>query len=195
MLDATGCETEFVKLMDYSIEPCRACLGCVKTNICVIKDDGIELAEKAKAADALVIAGFTPYSMIDARTKAFIERLYPLRHIHGFMAGKPGGAVIASVMPEGSDLLPPACQMGISAVQFYMMEEGMKKGEKGKKPKEGENGETLEHNCILSMNPSKSIDPVPSSSLVKANVLSPNVNPRPIPIPSKIESLIVLSLA
>jgi multimeric flavodoxin WrbA len=125
VLDATGCETEFVKLRDYSIEPCRACLGCVKTNICVIKDDGIELAEKARAADALVIAGFTPYSMIDARTKAFIERLYPLRHIHGFMAGKPGGAVIASVMPEGSDMLPPACQMGISAVQFYMMEEGM----------------------------------------------------------------------
>ena len=67
VLDATGCETEFVKLLDYTIEPCRACLGCVKTNRCVIKDDGVELAEKAKAADAMVIGGFTPYSMIDAR--------------------------------------------------------------------------------------------------------------------------------
>ena len=125
VLDATGCETEFVKLSDYTIEPCRACLGCVKTNKCVIKDDGITLAEKAKSADALVIAGFTPYSTLDARTKAFIERLYPLRHKHGFMAGKPGGAVITSAAPKDSDILPPAAQMGINAIQFYMMEEGM----------------------------------------------------------------------
>lgn len=125
VLDATGCETEFIKLIDYAVEPCRACLGCVKTNTCVIKDDGIELAEKAKAADALVIAGFTPYSSLDSRTKAFIERLYPLRHIHGFMAGKPGGAVITSAVPEDHDTMPPACQMGVNAVQFFMMEEGM----------------------------------------------------------------------
>ena len=101
VLDATGCESEFVKLSDYTVEPCRACLGCVKTNKCVIKDDGIDLAEKVRAADALVIGGFTPYSTIDARTKAFLERLYPLRHVHGFMAGKPGGAVITSSVPEG----------------------------------------------------------------------------------------------
>jgi len=125
VLDATECETECVKLMDYTVAPCRACLGCIKTNQCVIKDDGIELAEKVKAADALVIAGFTPYSTIDSRTKAFIERLYPLRHIHGFMAGKPGGAVITSAVPQDNDQLPPACQMGINAIQFYMMEEGM----------------------------------------------------------------------
>ena len=41
------------------------------------------------------------------------------------MAGKPGGAVITSCVPEDSDTLPPACQMGINAIQFYMMEEGM----------------------------------------------------------------------
>ncbi len=86
VLEATGLETEFVKLIDYTVAPCKACLGCVKTNRCVIKDDGIMLAEKAKAADALVIAGFTPYSTLDSRTKAFIERLYPLRHQNGFMA-------------------------------------------------------------------------------------------------------------
>lgn len=125
VLDATGCETEFVKLIDYTVAPCKACLGCVKTNKCVIKDDGIELAEKAKAADALVIAGFTPYSSLDARTKAFIERLYPLRHTHGFLAGKPGGAVITYSIPKDNEKLPPACQMGVNAIHFAMMEEGM----------------------------------------------------------------------
>lgn len=126
VLDATGFETEFVKLTDYTVAPCNACLGCVKTNRCVIQDDGIMLAEKAKAADALVIAGFTPYSTLDARTKAFIERLYPLRHTHGFMAGKPGAAVITSCVPEDNQQLPPAAEMGVNAIAYYMMEEGMR---------------------------------------------------------------------
>ncbi len=126
VLEATGLETEFVKLTDYTVAPCKACLGCVNTNRCVIKDDGIMLAEKAKAADALVIAGFTPYSTLDSRTKAFIERLYPLRHNNGFMAGKPGAAVITSCVPEDNKQLPPACEMGVNAVMFYMMEEGMR---------------------------------------------------------------------
>lgn len=126
VLEATGLETEFIKLTDYTVAPCKACLGCVKTNRCVIQDDGILLAEKAKAADALVVAGFTPYSTLDSRTKAFIERLYPLRHTHGFMAGKPGAAVITSCVPEDNTQLPPAAEMGVNAVMFYMMEEGMR---------------------------------------------------------------------
>lgn len=125
-LEATGLETEFVKLVDYKITPCRACIGCVDTNRCVnTQDDGIMLAEKAKTADALIIACYTPYSSIDALTKAFIERLYPLRHKHGFMAGKPGGAIVTCAVPAASKTLPPAGDMGVNAVMFYMMEEGM----------------------------------------------------------------------
>lgn len=125
VLEATGENFEFIKLMDCSVAPCKACLKCVDTNRCVLKDDGIMLAEMAKEADALVIGGFTPYSTIDSRTKAFLERLYPLRHRYGFMEGKPGGAVITSCVPEESETLPPACEMGINAIRFYMMEEGM----------------------------------------------------------------------
>jgi multimeric flavodoxin WrbA len=126
VLEATGLEAEFVKLSDYTVAPCNACLGCVNTNRCVIEDNGMLLAEKAKAADALVIAGFTPYSTLDSRTKAFIERLYPLRHNKGLMAGKPGAAVITSCVPEDSKDLPPAAAMGVNAIRFYMMEEGMR---------------------------------------------------------------------
>lgn len=71
VLEATGAETEFIKLSKLQIEPCRACLGCVDTNECVIGDDGNLLAQKAKEADGLVVGCFTPYSMIDGRTKAF----------------------------------------------------------------------------------------------------------------------------
>ena len=126
VLEATGLNTEFIKLNKYTISPCNACLCCVKTNQCVIEDDGIWLAQKAKEADALVIGCFTPYSSIDSRTKAFIERLYPLRHVHGMMRGKPGGVVVTCAISDDMvDPLPPACDMAISAVKFYMMEEGM----------------------------------------------------------------------
>ncbi|MBM4054838.1 MAG: flavodoxin family protein [Planctomycetes bacterium] len=125
-LEATGLETEFIKLVEYNITPCRACIGCVETNRCVnTHDDGILLAEKAKAADALIVACYTPYSSIDSLTKAFIERLYQLRHKHGFMAGKPGGAIVACAIPASNKALPPACEMGTNAIMYYMLEEGM----------------------------------------------------------------------
>jgi multimeric flavodoxin WrbA len=125
VLQATGLETEFVKLSDYTFAPCAADLGCVETNECVIGDDGNLLAEKARAADGLIVGGFTPYSTLDARTKAFLERLYPLRHRRGYMAGKPGGAVITCAIPENCESLPPACDYGVDAIRFFMMEEGM----------------------------------------------------------------------
>ena len=124
-LNSSGLDTEFIKLKDFEIAPCQACLGCIKTNRCVIEDDGILLAEKAKEADALIIAGFTSYSSLDARTKAFIERLYQLRHTYGYMVGKPGGAIITCAVPFDNEILPPACDFGINAIKFFMMEEGM----------------------------------------------------------------------
>lgn len=126
VLAATGLETEFIKLSDYTIAPCRACLGCVKTNRCVIDDDGIMMAEKVKDADAIVIGGFTPYSSIDARTKTFMERMYALRHNRGLMAGKVGAAVVTYCAPEDNKQLPPAADTGVNAIMFYMVEEGMR---------------------------------------------------------------------
>lgn len=127
VMAATGAAKQwFYKLSDYTITPCRACLGCVTTNRCVIDDDAIMLAEKAFKADILIIGGYTPYSSLDSRTKALLERLYPLRHRHGLMVGKPGAAVITCAVPPGQEGMPPACENGINAIHYYMMEEGMR---------------------------------------------------------------------
>ena len=117
---------EFFKLSDYTIAPCNGCLGCVETNTCVIKDDGVMLAEKAFKADIIIIGGYTSYSTLDSRTKAFMERLYPLRHRHGLMTDKLGAAVVTCAIPAGQSGMPPACENGLNAIQYYMMEEGMK---------------------------------------------------------------------
>ncbi|WMW22002.1 flavodoxin family protein [Methanolobus mangrovi] len=123
-LNATGMDSEFIKLSKHDIKPCLACLKCVDTNVCVIGDAGNIIAEKVKDADALIIAGYTPYSSIDSRTKTMLERLYCLRHKKGFMQGKPGGIIVTSAVPCMPEA-PPVAEGAVNAVAAYMQEEGM----------------------------------------------------------------------
>lgn len=125
VLDATGLDSEFIKLSHHTVAPCRACLGCAQTNRCVIPDDGIDLAEKVKAASAIIVGCYTPYSTIDSRTKALLERLYPLRHRYGFLHRKPIAAVVTSAIQPNTAGMPPAGEMGVNAVRFFALEEGM----------------------------------------------------------------------
>lgn len=125
ILESTGLPAEFIKLSDLSFEPCRACLGCVKTNECVVKDDAQVLAHKFHEARAFVLGGYTPYSSLDARTKAFMERMYCLRHLTGLNRGKIGVSVVTTACQPGVQGMPPAAETASSQIAFWMMEEGM----------------------------------------------------------------------
>lgn len=97
VLEATGLKTEFVKLSKINIKPCIACLGCKEDNICKVKDDYPGLAEKVRAAGAVVVGGYSPYGAVDGFTKAFLERLFSLRHQNGLNRGKPAVAVATGI--------------------------------------------------------------------------------------------------
>lgn len=125
ILDATGLEAEFIKLSDYKFSGCMHCLECTYTNKCVIDDDGPMLVEKAKEASAIIIGGWTPFSSLDSRTKAFMERCFANRHLKNFMKGKPAVSVVTHAAPEENPELPPAASMGQNAIMYYMLEEGM----------------------------------------------------------------------
>ena len=88
ILESSGLPHEFVKLSRKKVQPCIACLGCTEDNICKVKDDFPELAEKVKNAGAIVVGGYPPYGTVDGFTKAFLERLFSLRHQNGFNRGK-----------------------------------------------------------------------------------------------------------
>ena len=94
VLRNTGLETVFIKLSEKRIQPCRACLGCVKDNLCKVQDDFQELAETVKTAKAVVVGGYPPYGSLDAFTKAFLERMFSLRHCKGLNRGKLAVTVI-----------------------------------------------------------------------------------------------------
>jgi multimeric flavodoxin WrbA len=83
VLDHTGCEHDLVALRGKVISGCIACLGCVKDNICKVKDDLAELREKIVEADAYVIGAPNYYSTLNAVTHAFVERWFQFRHQEG----------------------------------------------------------------------------------------------------------------
>jgi len=105
VLAATGLRTEFVKLSSIDVRPCRACKGCVEDNVCKVKDDFPALAEKIREAGALIVGSYCPYSNIDAFSKAFLERLWSLRHVNNLVQGKLGATVVTGLIPEVRDLV------------------------------------------------------------------------------------------
>lgn len=125
ILKHTQLLTDFVKLSDLEITPCRACLGCVQDNECVVGDDGRELARRFREAKAFVLGAYTPYSSLDARTKTFMERMYCFRHRIGENARKFGVSVITTAIPPGAENLPPAAETAASQIAYWMMEEGI----------------------------------------------------------------------
>ena len=97
VLEASGLKSEFVKLSAINVRPCIACLGCKEDNVCKVKDDFPGLAEKVRRAGALVVGGYCPYGSVDAFTKAFLERLFSLRHQHGLNRGKLAAVVTTGI--------------------------------------------------------------------------------------------------
>jgi multimeric flavodoxin WrbA len=102
ILDATGLETEFIKLSEVNIQPCTACMSCVYTNECVLEDDFREIGKKVLKADALVVGSPTYYASPSAYTKAFMERLYAFRHIKLLTRGKIAAVVAVGLAAESA---------------------------------------------------------------------------------------------
>ena len=73
-----GHNVEHVSLKNKQINFCKGCFVCQKTEKCVIKDDAIEIAEKAKNADTLVFVTPIYYYEMSGQMKTLLDRLNPL---------------------------------------------------------------------------------------------------------------------
>ena len=120
VLESSGLKSEFVKLSKINVRPCIACLGCKKDNICKPKDDFQELAEKVRHAGAVVIGGYSPYGVVDGFTKAFLERLFSLRHQNGLNRGK-----LAVVVATGIGRGAPGVEEASNQIATALNMEGM----------------------------------------------------------------------
>jgi multimeric flavodoxin WrbA len=120
VLESSGLPSEFIKLSKINVRPCIACLGCKKDNICKVKDDYPELAEKVRHAGAVVVGGYSPYGAADGFTKAFLERLFSLRHQNGLNRGK-----LAVVVATGIGRGAPGLEEASSQIAHALTLEGM----------------------------------------------------------------------
>jgi multimeric flavodoxin WrbA len=120
VLEASGLEAEFIKLSSIQVRPCIACLGCKADNVCKVKDDFPEVAQKVRMAHALVVGGYSPYGAVDAFTKAFLERLFSLRHRNGLNRGK-----MAVVVTTGIGRGAPGLDEASSQIAHALKLEGM----------------------------------------------------------------------
>ena len=65
-----------------------------------------------KHAGAIVVGGYPPYATIDAFTKAFVERLFSLRHQSGFNRGKLAVTVVTGIGRGAPGLEEASTQLG-----------------------------------------------------------------------------------
>ncbi len=65
------------------------------------QDDFQKLVKRVRHAGAVVVGGYSPYGMVDGFTKAFLGRLFSLRHPNGLCRDKLAAATAAD------DAAPP----------------------------------------------------------------------------------------
>ena len=71
-----GASTELWCSGDLAINPCRGCLGCVRSGRCAVDDDMQELYLRLGQADALVLGSPVYMGQMSAQAKAFTDRLF-----------------------------------------------------------------------------------------------------------------------
>ena len=83
---------EFIKLADYTVEPCHSCWACLENGSCAIEDDMKTLViPKVLNADAIVIGTPVYFNNVTAQLKSFIDRTWSIR---GKLKDKIGAAVV-----------------------------------------------------------------------------------------------------
>lgn len=92
---AAGAEVSLIRVYDYKLEPCRACMACFSTGKCVQEDDCPKLFEMLKQADAVILASPSYFQGVTAQMKTFIDRVgfLALARKKTDFAGKVGGVI------------------------------------------------------------------------------------------------------
>ena len=73
-----GNDVEKICLYDTTINFCKGCMGCLKTNRCVIHDDADIIAQKMRYVDVVVFATPIYYYEMSGQMKVMLDRANPL---------------------------------------------------------------------------------------------------------------------
>jgi multimeric flavodoxin WrbA len=74
-LRETGHDVRVFELNKIVIRPCQDCGGCLKTGVCIYKNDAMcEISDAIRGADRIIVASPIFFSSVSAQTKAMIDR-------------------------------------------------------------------------------------------------------------------------
>lgn len=88
-----GFETDSIFLSSSKIAPCTACGACREKDCCVIEDDMVEVYEKMKEADGIIVAAPVYMGNYPAQLKALFDRSVLLRRKNFALKNKVGAAL------------------------------------------------------------------------------------------------------
>lgn len=90
-----GAQTQLIRLSDYKLEPCQACMTCATTGKCARKDDGEALYKLLTEADGIVLGAPSYFQSVPGPMKTFIDRMgfLGLQRKKVDFTGKVGGVV------------------------------------------------------------------------------------------------------
>lgn len=71
-----GYEVEKIHLYEQQIEFCRGCECCAATQSCVLQDDMVEITQKMRECDRVILAAPTYWANVPAAVKNFFDRLF-----------------------------------------------------------------------------------------------------------------------
>jgi len=101
--DAGG-DVELVTLAGKAITPCDACMSCMKTGECHVKDDMQDIYRILEEADGIILGSPVYFYNVSAQAKILIDRSYAFLWNRKLM-GKVAGAVAATRRIGGGSVL------------------------------------------------------------------------------------------
>ncbi|MCT4588760.1 MAG: flavodoxin family protein [Carboxylicivirga sp.] len=88
-------EVEIYSVRNKNHQVCGGCMACAKKHKCVLKDDMLELHEKMRAADGILMVSPVYFYDVNAQCKIIIDRSYAVQPLNGNKVG-------ASIVTAGS---------------------------------------------------------------------------------------------
>lgn len=119
-LDATNAETEFIRLTDYTLEPCKGCMACVfKGEECRIQDDMSSLLQLLSVSDSLILGAPTYLLSPPGIVKLFLDRFFMAQPL---CRGKKACTIGVAALPRWEPLLLPMLNMVVLSFGYDLLD-------------------------------------------------------------------------
>jgi putative NADPH-quinone reductase len=117
---AQGHKTEFIRLTDFDIQPCKGCMACIFKNVeCRIPDDMSELLEIMEKSDRLLLGSPTYILSPPGIVKMALDRLFMAQNR---FEGKKASTVGVAALPEWEPLLLPLLNMFVLSFGYELVD-------------------------------------------------------------------------